>query len=149
MSRNMLLVADVLLSEFTAPRAVGAFDAIVLPGGLKGAQTFSSDPSCQAFLKAFDAAGTKLVAAMCASTTALHAASVGRGKKATSYPAFRDQLSSFYDYQETSVATDVQLITSRAPGTAMAWSLAIVRELCGSAKAREISEQLLIMFSLD
>lgn len=149
MSRGVLLVADVLLSEFATPQTVEAFDAIILPGGLKGAQAFSSDAACQTLLRAFDASGTKLVAAMCASTTALHAAGVGRGKRATSYPAFREQLASFYDYQETPVAIDTHLITSRAPGTAMAWALAIVQELCGQAKAHEVAKQLHIMFPFD
>lgn len=146
MSRGVSLVADVLLCAFATPQAVDAFDAVILPGGLKGAQTFSKDSACQGLLKAFDATGAKLVAAMCASTTALHAAGVGKGKKATSYPAFREQLTSFYNYQESPVVIDEHLITSRAPGTAMAWALAIVQELCGLARAQEVAEQLLIMF---
>lgn len=146
MSRGILLVADTLLREFATSQVVDAFDAVILPGGLKGAQTFCNDNACQELLKAFDATGAKLVAAMCASTTALHAAGVGQGKKATSYPAFREQLASFYNYQETPVVIDAHLITSRAPGTAMAWALTIIQELCGLAKAREIAEQLLIMF---
>lgn len=83
---------------------------------------------------------------MCASTTALQAAGIGKGSKATSYPTFREQLKGFYNYQEEAVVTDNNIITSRGPGTAMAWSLAIVKVLSGQAKAVEIAEQLLFTF---
>lgn len=54
-----------------------------------------------------------------------------------------DQLSK-YNYTEDRVAVDGQLITSRAPGTAFEFALAIVKNLVGEAKATEISGPMLL-----
>lgn len=100
------------------------------------------DARVQELLRAFEGQG-KLVAAICASTTALHAAGIGRGKRATSYPSFRPQLEAHYDYQETAVAVDRGLITSRGPGTAMAWTLAVIEALCGAETRQSVAEDTL------
>lgn len=144
-SRHVKLIADESLSKLK-DTINSDFEAIIVPGGLEAAKTFSSNQLVQEILKRFEK-NHKLIAAMCASTTALHAAGIGKGKKATSYPIFKDKLETFYNYQETPVAIDENLITSRGPGTAMAWALAIVKQLLGSTKAKEVADQLLLMFT--
>jgi DJ-1 family protein len=144
-ANKVRIVADTLLKDIHD--ATNKFDAIVLPGGGKGAETFASDRIVQQLLKEFEAKD-KIIAAMCASTTALYAAKVGEGKRATSWPAFKDELQRFYNYQETPVVVDGNLITSRGPGTAMAWSLSIVEAISGKSKMKEVADHLLIMFPL-
>lgn len=140
-SRKVKVVADAILS--TLP--IGDFDVLALPGGLAGAREFSTQPAVQDLIKRFWE-GHKVVAAMCASTTALKAARIGHGMKATSYPSFKDELGDYYDYQESDVVVDGRLITSRGPGTAMAWSLAIVSRLLGDETAHKIASQMLFKF---
>ena len=41
-----------------------------------------------------------VLAAVCAAPTALMAHGIAKGKKVTSYPAFKEQLQAEYDYQE-------------------------------------------------
>lgn len=139
-SRGVNLKADTTLTDLAG--VATSFSAIILPGGLQAAKTFSSDEMVQRLLKEYEAKG-KLVAAMCASTTALRAAGVGEGKRATSYPGVKEQLGGFYNYQEMDVVVDEQLITSRAPGTAMAWAMTIVEVLCGKDKASGIASGIL------
>ncbi len=50
----------------------------------------------------------------------------------TSYPSFRPQLEHVFQYDDTSrVVVDAKVITSRSPGTALEFALAILGELCG------------------
>lgn len=55
-----------------------------------------------------------------------------------------DQLKSKYKYTENRVAVDGQLITSRAPGTAFEFALAIVKNLVGEKKVAEIAGPMLL-----
>ena len=47
------------------------------------------------------------------------------------------------DYREDRVVCDGRVMTSRGPGTAMEFALAIVERLAGPAKARELKAQML------
>ncbi len=143
-SRGVRLVADCRLPEVERPGE--AFEAICLPGGLRAAETFRQAEAVQQVLQAGEAGGKAVLAAMCASTTALRAAEVGRGRRVTSYPAVCDQLQDFYCYQEDPVVTDGKLVTSRGPGTAMAWALAIVRALVGESAMQQVADGLILMF---
>jgi len=87
------------------------------------------------------AAGGKLVAAICAAPIALERAGVVAGKRATSYPGF-DLPSA--EYSNERVVEDGQLVTSRGPGTAMEFSLVLVRRLAGSGKATDLRQGMLV-----
>ena len=60
------------------------------------------------------------------------------GKRATAHPAFAAQLSNAADV-ERRVVGDGVLTTSRGPGTAFEFALALVAQLYGSDKAREVA----------
>lgn len=139
-SRGVNLVADAILGDLVSP--CKSFEAIILPGGLTGAETFSHSTTVQKLLREFEEAG-KLVCAMCASTIALFSAHVGKGKRATSYPSFKERLAQFYEYQEDTVVVDDGLITSRGPATAMEWALAIVQALTNVETRETVAKQLL------
>ena len=133
-SHQISLDADALLAAVT----VEDFDALVLPGG-PAAKTLREDARAQATIKRGAAAG-KLLAAVCAAPTALEAAGVLAGKRATSYPG--NALPSAH-WVEDSVVIDGNVITSRGPGTTMAFALAIVERLSGVAVANTTAERLL------
>ena len=133
-SHQISLQADALLDAVT----VESFDALVLPGG-PAARTLREDPRAQAIIKRAAAAG-KLLAAVCAAPTALDAAGVLAGKRATSYPG--SALPSAH-WVQASVVVDGNVITSRGPGTSMAFALAVVERLSGAAIAKATAERLL------
>ncbi|XP_077251139.1 class I glutamine amidotransferase-like superfamily protein [Tasmannia lanceolata] len=136
-SRKVKLVADMLLDE----AAKLPFDLIVLPGGLGGAQAFSSSEKLMNLLKK-QRDSNKPYGAICASPAlALEPNGLLKGKKATAYPAMCNKLSDPSE-AENRVLVDGNLITSRGPGTSIEFSLAIVEKLFGREKALDTAKSL-------
>lgn len=133
-SHDIVIEADALLDKVN----VRDYDALILPGG-PASKTLREDARAQAVIRGAADAG-KLVAAVCAAPTALEAAGVLRGKRATAYPG--SQLPSAQLVEE-SVVADGNVITSRGPGTTMAFALRVVEQLSGASTAKTTAERLL------
>ncbi|GIY99989.1 hypothetical protein CEXT_478661 [Caerostris extrusa] len=87
----------------------------------------------------------RLIAAICAAPIALKSHSIGTGKQITSHPCKQADLSTGeYKYIETRVAIDENLITSRGPGTAFEFALAIVKHFFGKEKATSLVGPMLV-----
>lgn len=113
-------------------------DAIILPGGLPGAENLAASEKLANILKHRLAAG-ELIAAICASPgLVLGQHGIMNHKQGTCYPGFESHFGDKARYIEKSVVIDGNVITSRGPGTAFAFGLALARELAGG----EIAEQL-------
>jgi protein deglycase len=121
---------------------VDDFDMIVLPGGQPGADNLNADPRVKELITSFSRKG-KLTGAICAAPIVLASAGVLRGKRATSYPSYSSSLGGAI-YEEQSVVTDGNVLTSRGAGTALTFSLAIVERLMGNEKAQKIRQAMLI-----
>lgn len=113
------------------------WDLLVLPGGMPGAATLRDDRRVIEWIRSQDR-----VAAICAAPIALAKAGVLAGKRATSYPAFKDQLGDV-SYAEDAVVIDGGVITSRGPATAMAFALTLVEVLAGKTKRDALAEKML------
>ncbi len=136
-SHGIAVTADARLDEVRGDD----FDAVVLPGGMPGSRTLRDDERVRAIVR--DAAGAnKLVAAICAAPIALEAAGVLSGKRATSFPG--NALPSAR-YVEERVVTDGELITSRGPGTALEFALALVERLKGAETANKLRADMLAL----
>ncbi len=118
------------------------FDMLVLPGGQPGADNLNADERVIALIKSFAQKG-KLTGAICAAPIVLGKAGVLAGKHATAYPSYKDKLGGA-TYEEKAVVEDGTVLTSRGPGTALAFGLAIVARLMSAEKARKIKEAMLI-----
>jgi len=136
-AHGVTIKADALLSD-----AGGEWDLVVLPGGIPGAEHLRDSDAVQSLVKSQVAAGRK-VAAICAAPIALAAAGVLEGRKATCYPGFDSQLAGA-SYCEDAVVTDGPVITSRGPGTALAFALNLVADLCGETTAAQLAEGMLV-----
>ena len=108
------------------------FDMIALPGGMPGAEHLRNDPRIAGFVRRLHDLG-RPVAAICAAPMVLAAAGILEGRRATSYPGFLDGATG------EAVVVDRNVITSRGPGTALDFALALVEELLGPA-ARQSTE---------
>ena len=64
------------------------------------------------------------------------------GKRATSYPAFKEAMTSC-NYSEEAVVVDDNLITSRGPATAHQFAFAILENLNSITKVNELKEAML------
>ncbi|HEU4709899.1 MAG TPA: DJ-1 family glyoxalase III, partial [Methylophilaceae bacterium] len=125
-SRGIRIMADSSLDDALTQ----SFDMIVLPGGMPGAEHLKNDKRILDLLRSMERAG-KYVTAICAAPIALHAAGLLENRKATSFPGFLDKLPGSHSYSAAAVVIDGNIITSRGPGTAMDFALALAELLCG------------------
>jgi len=129
-----------------ADRLLGALeevDAIILPGGLPGAENLAASGKLASVLHAQADSG-KLVAAICASPACVLAAhGLLDDRHATCYPGFEDRFDESTTAETDDVVKDGNILTSRGPGTAFAFALALARELAGAAAADELAKGML------
>jgi len=117
-----------------------AWDMVVLPGGLPNAHLLRDDANVESVVARLRAE-RKSIAAICAAPTALAAYGVTEGKKVTAYPACQEEMESLQPssvYSDDAVVEDDFLITSKGPGTAIAFALRLVAKLCDESTAAEI-----------
>lgn len=137
-AHGIRLGADVSI----AAAAQQKWDLVALPGGMPGATTLRDDPRVGQLLRAHkDRGGT--LGAICAAPIALARAGLLVGRRVTSFPGFKAELGAV-EYVEAPVVVDGELITSRGPGTAIAFSLALVEALSGQRKRQELAKALLV-----
>jgi len=132
------IIPDIALSEAQA----SDFDMIVLPGGLKGAETLQRNPHVARLLRASQLDRPRYVGAICAAPIVLAANNMIAGRRLTSHPSVKDQLDGAF-YDEGRVVVDGNLVTSRGPGTAMEFALILVEILEGRQKMQEIQQTVL------
>ena len=131
----------VLLPDTTLDLALHqSFDMIVLPGGQPGTDNLKADKRVIALLQQMAQQG-KYLAAICAAPSVLAAAGLLDGRKATCYPTCLDGYPKV-NLQTAAVVEDGKLITSRGPGTAMDFALALVERLSGKAKRQGVEAAL-------
>lgn len=66
-------------------------------------------------------------------------------KRLTSHPSkAADMKAGDYVYSDDRVVVDGKLVTSRGPGTAFEFALAIVEIMCGKEKVAEISSPMIL-----
>ncbi len=135
-SHGIRIAADTPLAAL----AEQDFDMIALPGGMPGAMHLRNDARIAGLLRRHRAGG-RPVAAICAAPMVLEAAGVLDGRRATSYPGFLEDAKHTAVTGEA-VVTDDGVITSRGPGTALDFALALVAELAGPAVRGEVESRL-------
>lgn len=133
-SRGTVLMPDTTLEAVLDE----AFDMIVLPGGLPGADHLNNDPRIHTLLLQMNEAG-KYTAAICAAPKVLASAGLLNGRRATSFPGALDNIQTDnMQYEQTAVVVDGKVITSRGPGTAMDFALILIEHLLGKGKRDEV-----------
>ena len=117
-------------------------DMIVLPGGWRGTKALAADANVQNLLKAMDGAG-KAIGAICAAPYALEAAGVLK-EGYTCYPGIEDELTTGgFVGDKQAVVESGNVMTSRGPGSAMCFALAIVKKLKGIESYKKLRSGLL------
>lgn len=138
-ARGTRLTADAMLVDVLAQ----AFDLIVLPGGMPGAQHLAEHEPLAERVREQAKAG-KLFAAICAApAVALQQYGVLKQRRMTCYPAFSDRLSGC-SFVDQAVVVDGNCITSQGPGTALEFALTLVEQLCGKSKRKQVAEAMLV-----
>ena len=117
------------------------FDMVILPGGAVGTENLKNDGRVKEIVERHFRKG-RIVAAICAAPTVLSLCGITEGKRITSHPSVKAELRHEI-YSEESVVEDGNLVTSRAPGTAMEFSFKLIERLYSSKKAAEIKASVL------
>ncbi|MFN2284011.1 MAG: DJ-1 family glyoxalase III [Anaerolineae bacterium] len=145
-SRGTKLVADALIADC----ASAIYECIAIPGGMPGAEHLRDSEVLTALLKQQHDAG-RLYSAICAApVVVLQYHGLLAGRAATCHPSFVSQLENPVHVEERVVVDDTvtgRCITSRGPGTAIEFALALIETLYGEEKARKIGDQMLVKCS--
>ena len=117
------------------------FDMMVLPGGLGGTYALAEHARVIELLQEFKA--NKIVGAMCAAPFVLKKAGV-LGNDYTCYPGVEDEIDHPGYRDDMKVVTDGNVMTSRGPGTAVSFGLAIVERLVGKESMQAVKDGMLL-----
>jgi 4-methyl-5(b-hydroxyethyl)-thiazole monophosphate biosynthesis len=135
-SHDITIRAERLLQDFNEP-----FDGIVLPGGMPGTTNLAESSAVLDLVR--DAHRREaLCAAICAAPLVFGRAGILRNRTATCYPGIEKELIGATVVTET-VVRDKNIITSRGPGTAVAFGLEIVSYIAGQKEADRIAAAVL------
>lgn len=128
--------------DITIDEAVKKNDSegVILPGGMPGTLNIAACSSALTLIKKTYDEG-KLVAAICAAPSVLGSMGILKGKKCTCYPGFEDRLAGGIIVSDK-VVIDKNVITSKGPGTALDFALAICRYIT-SKDMSELSEKMI------
>jgi len=111
-------------------------DMVVLPGGWGGTHILAENEAVQQLLREMKEK-EKIVGAICAAPFALKQAGV-LNERYTCYPSVEEQIGTDGYTDKEKVVIDGNVMTSRGPGTAICFGLAIVHKLVGE----DVYEQL-------
>ena len=150
MSRGVHVLADATLSEVLKTHPQHKWDAVIVPGGMPGARNIASCKDAQTITTEQFQAG-RLVAAICAAPAVvlLPWGILDRPKThATCHPGFESHLRDKGVFEEgVRVSVSQNVVTSRGPGTAVEFALAIIEILCGAEMAKKVADPMLPLLS--
>lgn len=110
---------------------------------MPGATNLANSTELDRLLKDQAKSEGKLVGAICAApAVVLESKGLLEGVKATGYPSIKLKNGAV----EENVVIDGGIITSRGPGTALQFALALVQALFGEEKRREVGDKMLAKF---
>jgi protease I len=109
------------------------YDALVLPGGVMNPDKLRMDPAAVDFVRDFAETG-KPVAAICHGPWTLIEAGVIKGKKLTSWPSLKTDITNAgANWVDEEVCIDGQFITSRKPDDIPAFNRATIEAVSGGS----------------
>ena len=144
--------ADTALDDLLRGGKLAAsdWDAVILPGGLPGADNLAASKETGAFLLEMAKAG-KWVCAICAAPArVLSPLGLLSGRKFTCFPGEEEKViassASFgAQWREERVVVDGCIITSRGAGTAGEFACTIIEKLAGEGEGEKIAGRVLML----
>jgi len=149
-SHGIQIMADALLDGLLAEGNLlpSAWDGVVIPGGLPGADNLAASRETGVFVTEMAAQG-KLICAICAAPArVLSPLGLLKGRKFTCFPGEEEKVTSpssasyGAQWKEDRVVVDGSFITSCGAGTAGEFACAIVEALTGEGK--KLAERVLL-----
>jgi len=149
-SHGIKITADALLESLLAEGKLlpSAWDGVVVPGGLPGADNLAASKETGVFITEMAAAG-KFICAICAAPArVLSPLGLLKGRSFTCFPGEEEKVISPSSasfgarWKEDRVVVDGSFITSRGAGTAGEFACAIAEKLTGEGK--KLAERVLL-----
>ncbi|MBR1384831.1 MAG: DJ-1/PfpI family protein [Ruminococcus sp.] len=136
-SNGIPVTADITTKEMKLDNEL---DLIVLPGGMPGANNLEADRYVQEAID-FCVDKDRYVSAICAAPKILGHKGLLKGRKATCFPGFENDLEGAILTDELAVK-DGKFITGKGAGAAFAFGFKLVELLVGADKAAAVSAQM-------
>jgi 4-methyl-5(b-hydroxyethyl)-thiazole monophosphate biosynthesis len=135
-SHKIAVEADVLLADVEQQPA----DMYVLPGGIPGTPNLRANETLMNMItKQYEAGG--YIAAICAAPGIFSELGFLRGRRATCYPSFEEQLvSEGAELTGAPAVTDGNVITGRGMGCSIAFASEIITALDSAETAQRIKD---------
>ena len=132
-SHGIELGTDALFEDVNPDVA----DVLFLPGGMPGTNNLKAHMGLRAAVECANKQGRR-IAAICAAPSILGSMGLLKGRTATCYPGFEDQLAGV-SYTSQGVVTDGNITTGRGLGFALDMGLERIRLLQGPQQAQKIA----------
>ena len=132
-SHGIELGTDALFEDVNPDVA----DVLFLPGGMPGTNNLKAHKGLRAAVECANKQGRR-IAAICAAPSILGSMGLLKGRTATCYPGFEDQLTGV-SYTSQGVVTDGNITTGRGLGFALDMGLELIRLLQGPQQAQKIA----------
>ncbi|MCQ4023193.1 DJ-1 family glyoxalase III [Ruminococcus sp. zg-924] len=136
-SHQITVVPDIADSQVTTD----GLEAVVLPGGMPGTLNLEKSPIVKACVE-YCVDNDLPVCAICAAPSILGHMGVLKGKKATCFPGFEQELTGAVVCQDKLAVTDGKIVTGKGAGAAIEFGLAVAALLAGEEKSRKVREAL-------
>ena len=133
-SHKIPVICDALPEEIDLNKV----STVIFPGGMPGALNLDASPFTDKIIDAVLKNGGRL-AAICAAPLVLGRRGLLKGKRATCYPGFEEELKGATATGE-SVVTDGNITTARGMGVALDFADELVALIAGEEKKRALSE---------
>ena len=117
-------------------------DALVLPGGMPGAVNLKNSAELSELLL-YAKGERKILAAICAAPLVLGSLGLLKGKSATCYPGFEDELIGA-KITDAKVCVDGDTVTASGPAAAADFAFALVEKLKDKNTAKQIRKGMLL-----
>ena len=136
-AHGISVICDKLPEEIDLKK----ISTVILPGGMPGSLNLDASPFTDKILESVNAHGGR-IAAICAAPLVLGRRGLLRGKRATCYPGFENELAGATVTNE-SVVTDGNITTARGMGVALEFSKELISLLVTKEKAEELSSAIM------
>jgi 4-methyl-5(b-hydroxyethyl)-thiazole monophosphate biosynthesis len=135
--RGVEIIADEI---FDAKNDYGDFEAIILPGGAPGTANLLADDGVLNCIRKFFK-DEKLCCAICAAPKVFDKAGILKNRNFTCFPTVAKEIKSG-NYFDDAVVQDENVLTSKAAGTAIDFSLVIIENLLDEETAQEVIDKI-------
>lgn len=138
-SHGIKVIPDILFSQIDS----SGYDCLILPGGMPGSINLRDNPIIIHLVSKMFSEG-KIIAAICAAPVVLAKAGILKGKKATCYPSFKNELGGGCLFTATAVETAGSIITARGPGASFEFAAKIAETLGKKAELVKLYSDMFI-----